>query len=112
MIIVCYRMFISSLILLGASIVLSFAEDLSSNDALSFKRAPMGFQGMRGKKKDLTSIQHGGLSKRAPMGFQVKFCYSKRKRKKINKSFVCLSTKFFVFNPIRNMFRVCVGKRT
>lgn len=82
MMIVCYRMFISSLILLGASIVLSFAEDLSSNDALSFKRAPMGFQGMRDKKGDLTSIQHGGLSKRAPMGFQVKFCYSKGKRKK------------------------------
>nr|KAF7423088.1 hypothetical protein H0235_008371 [Vespula pensylvanica] len=63
-------MFISSLILLAASIVLSFAEDLSSNDALSIKRAPMGFQGMRGKKDELSSIQHGGLSKRAPMGFQ------------------------------------------
>ncbi|XP_014600043.1 PREDICTED: tachykinins isoform X1 [Polistes canadensis] len=62
-------MFISSLILLSVSIVISFAEDSSLNDALSFKRAPMGFQGMRGKK-DLTSIQDADFSKRAPMGFQ------------------------------------------
>ncbi|XP_035719118.1 tachykinins-like isoform X1 [Vespa mandarinia] len=63
-------MFISSFILLATSIVLSFAEDLSSNNPFSIKRAPMNFQGIRGKKDDLTSIQHGGLSKRTPMSFQ------------------------------------------
>lgn len=48
----------------------SFAEESLSNDVAQEKRAPMGFQGMRGKK-DLTSSENDEYSKRAPMGFQV-----------------------------------------
>ena len=48
----------------------SFAEESSSNDVAQEKRAPMGFQGMRGKK-DLTFSENDEYSKRAPMGFQV-----------------------------------------
>ncbi|XP_033214153.1 tachykinins isoform X2 [Belonocnema kinseyi] len=47
----------------------SFAEESASNDVAQEKRAPMGFQGMRGKK-DLLSSENDEYSKRAPMGFQ------------------------------------------
>ncbi|XP_024947752.1 tachykinins isoform X3 [Cephus cinctus] len=62
-----YVMISSPLILLTALIGPLSAEISSANDALALKRAPMGFQGMRGKK-DLIDQD---FSKRAPMGFQV-----------------------------------------
>ncbi|XP_053997598.1 tachykinins [Hylaeus anthracinus] len=62
-------MIVRSILLLVVAISLTFADDTSSDNAPSAKRASMGFQGMRGKK-DFASSEHGQPSKRAPMGFQ------------------------------------------
>ncbi|XP_020300426.1 tachykinins isoform X2 [Pseudomyrmex gracilis] len=56
-------MLICSLLLLAISITSSFAEESSANDAASAKRAPMGFQGMRGKKDLSASSERDELSK-------------------------------------------------
>lgn len=78
------KMFIGSVLFLAIWTSLSLAEESSSNDATSVKRAPMGFQGMRGKK-DLTSSEREELSKRTQMNFQVKrevnFYYNKLQEK-------------------------------
>jgi len=67
-------MLISSVLFLAVWTSSSFAEESSSSDAASAKRAPMGFQGMRGKK-DLTPTvaDHNELSKRTLMDFQVNY---------------------------------------
>lgn len=64
------RMFAGPIVFIIFIVTCSFAEESSSNDVSQEKRAPMGFQGMRGKK-DLTSSENDEYSKRAPMGFQV-----------------------------------------
>ncbi|XP_011347699.1 tachykinins isoform X1 [Ooceraea biroi] len=64
-------MIISSILFLAIWTSSSFAEE--SGDVASVKRAPMGFQGMRGKKDPLilTSSEHDNeLSKRTLMDFQ------------------------------------------
>lgn len=68
----CFRMLISSVLFLAVWTSSSFAEESSSSDAASAKRAPMGFQGMRGKK-DLISMvaEHNELPKRTLVDFQV-----------------------------------------
>ncbi|CAL1673535.1 unnamed protein product [Lasius platythorax] len=62
-------MLINSVLFLAVWISSSLAEELSPNDATSAKRAPMGFQGMRGKK-NLIPTEHNKLSKRTLMDFQ------------------------------------------
>ncbi|XP_051159797.1 tachykinins isoform X1 [Leptopilina boulardi] len=62
-------MFAGPIVFIIFIVTCSFAEESSSNDVSQEKRAPMGFQGMRGKK-DLTSSENDEYSKRAPMGFQ------------------------------------------
>lgn len=63
-------MFAGPIIFLVIIVTCAYAEESLSNDVSQEKRAPMGFQGMRGKK-DLTSSENDEYSKRAPMGFQV-----------------------------------------
>lgn len=65
-------MLINSVLFLAVWISSSLAEELSPNDATSAKRAPMGFQGMRGKK-NLIPTEHNKLSKRTLMDFQVSY---------------------------------------
>ncbi|XP_015108478.1 tachykinins [Diachasma alloeum] len=48
----------------------TLAEESKFNDVPSEKRAPMGFQGMRGKKDAENVLESDDFSKRAPMGFQ------------------------------------------
>ncbi|GAB1860217.1 Tachykinins [Camponotus japonicus] len=64
-------MLINSVLFLAIWISSSFAEESSSSDATSNKRAPMGFQDMRGNKNLIpTSLEHNKLSKRTLMDFQ------------------------------------------
>uniref|UniRef100_A0A0C9RQT7 Atk_0 protein n=1 Tax=Fopius arisanus TaxID=64838 RepID=A0A0C9RQT7_9HYME len=64
-------MYVSSIIIVGVLIASPiFAEDSKLTDVLPEKRAPMGFQGMRGKKDMMSSLETEEFSKRAPMGFQ------------------------------------------
>ncbi|XP_012054892.1 PREDICTED: tachykinins [Atta cephalotes] len=65
-------MLFSSVLFLAVWTSSSFAEE-SSNDAASAKRAPMGFQGMRGKKDLIPTVaEHNELSKRTLVNFQDK----------------------------------------
>lgn len=86
---ICFRMLINSVLFLAIWISSSLAEESSSNDATSNKRAPMGFQGMRGKKSLIpTSLEHNKLSKRTLMDFQVSYfsiknSYEEKARKEI-----------------------------
>ncbi|XP_034935181.1 tachykinins [Chelonus insularis] len=64
-------MFINLIALAIFSIILqSLAEESILNGVEPNKRAPMGFQGMRGKKDIISDLDDNDLSKRAPMGFQ------------------------------------------
>lgn len=65
-------MIVRSILLSVVAITFTLADENSLDNVLSDKRGPMGFQGMRGKK-DFDSSEHGQLSKRAPMGFQVRY---------------------------------------
>ncbi|XP_070530399.1 tachykinins isoform X2 [Cardiocondyla obscurior] len=67
-------MIINSAFFLVVWISSSFAEKSSSNDAASAKRAPMGFQGMRGKKDIIPTVEeeHNELSKRTLADFEDK----------------------------------------
>jgi len=66
-------MLFSSVLFLAVWTSSSFAEE-SSNDAASAKRAPMGFQGMRGKKDLIPTVaEHNELSKRTLVNFQVSY---------------------------------------
>lgn len=70
-------MFINSVLFL-AIWSSSFAEESASSDATSNKRAPMGFQDMRGNKNLIpTSLEHNKLSKRTLMDFQVSYFFIK-----------------------------------
>lgn len=69
----CFRMLICSLLLLAILITSSFAEESSANDAASAKRAPMGFQGMRGKKDLSASSERDELSKTDLLDVQVRY---------------------------------------
>ncbi|KYM98394.1 hypothetical protein ALC62_10918 [Cyphomyrmex costatus] len=65
-------MLFSSILFLAIWTSSSFAEE-SSNDAVSVKRAPMGFQGMRGKKDLIPTVaEHNEVSKRTLVNFQDK----------------------------------------
>ncbi|XP_020709864.2 tachykinins isoform X2 [Athalia rosae] len=67
-------MFFRSVLILGVVFTSALGEKSPNGDAVPVKRAPMGFQGMRGKKDLLTSAaseNHDDYSKRAPMGFQL-----------------------------------------
>lgn len=64
-------MIIGSVLFLAVWTTSSFAEESPSDDAASAKRAPMGFQGMRGKKDLIPTERNNELSKRTPMDFQV-----------------------------------------
>ncbi|XP_070155338.1 tachykinins isoform X1 [Polyergus mexicanus] len=64
-------MLINSVLFLAVWISSAIAEESSPSDATSDKRAPMGFQGMRGKKNLIpTSLEHNKLSQRTLMDFQ------------------------------------------
>ncbi|XP_011702407.1 PREDICTED: tachykinins isoform X1 [Wasmannia auropunctata] len=66
-------MLISSVLFLAVWTSSSYAEESSSSDAASAKRAPMGFQGMRGKKDLIPTVaEHNELSKRTLADFQGK----------------------------------------
>lgn len=67
-------MLINSVLFLTVWISSSVAEELSSSDATSNKRAPMGFEGMREKKNLIpTSAEHNKLSQSTLMDFQVSY---------------------------------------
>ncbi|XP_011645520.1 tachykinins isoform X2 [Pogonomyrmex barbatus] len=66
-------MFINSVLFLAIWTSSSFAEESSSSDVASAKRAPMRFQDMRGKKDLIpTATEHNELSKRMLVDFQGK----------------------------------------
>ncbi|XP_063989388.1 tachykinins isoform X2 [Diachasmimorpha longicaudata] len=64
-------MYVGSIVLVTLLIAShTLAEESKFNDVPSEKRAPMGFQGMRGKKDVMSALETDDFSKRAPMGFQ------------------------------------------